>query len=94
MCVLQIMLDYAKNVYRVYKERPKFVFGFHGEISHDDYNLVEAADQDLLEWLQWFNTSGQLNNTLLIIMSDHGHRSVTSVIDRLSGVVSVVNMNN
>lgn len=68
------MMEYAKNVFRVYKERPKFVFGFHGEISHDNYNLVGAADQDLLEWLQWFNTSGHLNNTLLIIMSDHGHR--------------------
>lgn len=68
------MLEYAKNVFVTYKDRPKFVFGFHGEISHDNYNLVGAADEDLLEWLQWLHTSGHLNNTLLLVMSDHGHR--------------------
>ncbi|XP_054271598.1 uncharacterized protein LOC128993578 [Macrosteles quadrilineatus] len=70
----KIMMEYAKNMFVVYKDRPKFVFGFHGEISHDNYNLVGAADEDLLEWLQWFNNNGHLNNTMLIVMSDHGHR--------------------
>lgn len=70
----KIMLDYAKHMYRVYSERPKFIFGFHGEISHDSYNLVGAADDDLMEWLDWFKTEGHLNNTLLVLMSDHGHR--------------------
>lgn len=70
----QIMLDYAKHVFRVYKDRPKFVFGFHGEISHDSYNLVGAADDDFKEWLSWLKNEGHLNNTLLILMSDHGHR--------------------
>lgn len=70
----KIMLDYARHVYTVYKDRPKFVFGFHGEISHDSYNLVGAADDDLSQWLEWFQVNGHLNNTLLIIMSDHGHR--------------------
>lgn len=68
------MLDYAKNMYTVYKDRPKFVFGFHGELSHDHYNLIGAADNDFLDWIQWFHLNGHLNNTLLIIMSDHGHR--------------------
>lgn len=68
------MLDYAKHIYRVYTNQPKFIFGFHGEISHDSYNLVGAADNDLREWLEWFKLNGHLNNTLLIIMSDHGHR--------------------
>uniref|UniRef100_A0A0K8SW36 Uncharacterized protein n=1 Tax=Lygus hesperus TaxID=30085 RepID=A0A0K8SW36_LYGHE len=54
----KVMLDYMKHIFRVYKDRPKFVFGFHGEISHDDYNLVGAADDDLREWLEWFKTSG------------------------------------
>uniref|UniRef100_A0A1B6DNU0 Sulfatase N-terminal domain-containing protein n=2 Tax=Clastoptera arizonana TaxID=38151 RepID=A0A1B6DNU0_9HEMI len=70
----KIMMDYAKNIFTVYKEKPKFIFGFHGELSHDHYNLIGAADNDLLEWLQWFHLNGHLNNTLLIIMSDHGHR--------------------
>lgn len=70
------MLDYAKHMFRVYRERPKFIFGFHGEISHDSYNLVGAADDDLKEWLEWFKSEGHLNNTVLILMSDHGHRFV------------------
>ncbi|KAK9504055.1 hypothetical protein O3M35_010490 [Rhynocoris fuscipes] len=70
----KIMLEYAKHIYRVYPNRPKFIFGFHGEISHDSYNLVGAADNDLRDWLEWFKLNGHLNNTLLIIMSDHGHR--------------------
>lgn len=70
----KIMLDQMKHMYRVYKDRPKFMFGFHGELSHDSYNLIGAADNDLKEWLEWFKSEGHLNNTLLILMSDHGHR--------------------
>ncbi|XP_014245819.1 uncharacterized protein LOC106664528 isoform X2 [Cimex lectularius] len=70
----KVMLDYLKHIYRVYKDRPKFLFGFHGEISHDSYNLVGAADGDLKEWMEWLKNNGHLNNTLLVIMSDHGHR--------------------
>ncbi|CAA9996976.1 unnamed protein product [Nesidiocoris tenuis] len=69
-----VMLDYIRHLYRVYKDRPKFLFGFHGEISHDSYNLVGAADDDLRRWLEWLKTSDHLNNTILILMSDHGHR--------------------
>ncbi|KAJ9573504.1 hypothetical protein L9F63_009068, partial [Diploptera punctata] len=58
----------------VYKEKPKFMFSFHGELSHDSHNLVASADVDMLEWLQTMNDEGFFNNTLLIIMSDHGPR--------------------
>lgn len=60
--------------FTVYKTKPKFLFGFHGELSHDDYNLVGVADDDLLELLKELNESKALNNTILIIMADHGHR--------------------
>lgn len=58
----------------VYKTKPKFLFGFHGELSHDDYNLIGAADDDLLEFLKDLKDSEALRNTILIIMADHGHR--------------------
>lgn len=70
----KIMLDYARHIFTVYPNKPKFVFGFHGELSHDSYNLIGAADDDLTEWIQWFEDKGYLNNTVLILMSDHGHR--------------------
>lgn len=70
------MMNYARSLMDVYKERPKFIFGFHGEVSHDDYNLVGGADDDFSNWLTGLYNSGHLNNTILIIMSDHGHRSL------------------
>lgn len=59
---------------KAYVQRPHFVFSFHGELSHDSINLVGAADSDLYEWLKRLQVDGVLNNTLLIMMSDHGNR--------------------
>ncbi|XP_050419630.1 uncharacterized protein LOC126832759 isoform X2 [Adelges cooleyi] len=70
----QIMLNYVKDMFRVYEDKPKFMFAFHGELSHDYANKVGVAEQDLIEWLQWFQKSGYLNNTMLVFMSDHGQR--------------------
>lgn len=69
-----VMLNYIKTIFDTYKDEPKFVFGFHGELSHDSYNDIGAADQDLYLWVKQLQDSGHLNNTVLILMSDHGHR--------------------
>lgn len=68
------MLDWLTHFYDVYNDVPKFAFGFHGELSHDDYNLVGYADAELENFLKDLQESGILNNTLLIMLSDHGHR--------------------
>lgn len=52
---------------------PKFIFSFHGELSHDSINLVEVADEDLLQLLMELKEN-LLQNTILIVMSDHGNR--------------------
>ncbi|GIX73717.1 uncharacterized protein CEXT_20841 [Caerostris extrusa] len=70
----KVMLDWLRHFYDVYSDVPKFAFGFHGELSHDDYNLVGYADSDLERFLKALKESGILNNTLLIMLSDHGHR--------------------
>ncbi|KAL1490473.1 hypothetical protein ABEB36_013161 [Hypothenemus hampei] len=70
----KVMLNTILDFFLVYRTKPKFLFGFHGELSHDDYNLIGAADDDTLNLLEELNTSGSLNNTILIIMADHGHR--------------------
>nr|XP_022914226.1 uncharacterized protein LOC111424779 isoform X1 [Onthophagus taurus] len=70
----KVMLNHIKNFFSVYKEKPKFLFGFHGELSHDDYNLVGIADEDIVDFFRDLNESGALNNTILIVMADHGHR--------------------
>ncbi|GJQ86031.1 hypothetical protein Trydic_g14975, partial [Trypoxylus dichotomus] len=70
----KVMLDYIEQFFAVYKSKPKFLFGFHGELSHDDYNLIGAADNDLLDFLKNLEKSGILDNTVLILMADHGPR--------------------
>ena len=57
-----------------YRDEPKFAFVFHAELSHDDYNLVNVADNDILKMLTQLQNTGHLHNTLLMVMSDHGHR--------------------
>ncbi|GFT83877.1 uncharacterized protein NPIL_74251 [Nephila pilipes] len=69
-----VMLDWLRQFYEVYSDVPKFAFGFHGELSHDDYNMVGYADSDLEKFLKGLHDDGILNNTLLIMLSDHGHR--------------------
>lgn len=69
-----VMMNQIKNFFSVYKYKPKFIFGFHGELSHDSYNLIGAADDDLLQFLKDLNANRMLENTLLILMADHGHR--------------------
>lgn len=68
------MMNYITNIFDTYRDNPKFVFGFHGELSHDSYNDIGAADDDLNDWIKELQDHGHLNNTLLILMSDHGHR--------------------
>lgn len=73
-CFFKIVMNYVHDFFKVYREKPKFMFSFHTELSHDSHNLVGAVDTDMVEWLQAMNEEGHLNNTLLIIMSDHGPR--------------------
>lgn len=69
-----VMLNYIKEIFNVYKHQPKFLFGFHGELSHDSYNDIGVLDEDLQNWIRDLHEFGHLNNTILILMSDHGHR--------------------
>ncbi|XP_077294552.1 uncharacterized protein LOC143917050 isoform X2 [Arctopsyche grandis] len=80
----KLMLNYTRQFMESYADSPRFVFAFHGELSHDDYNLVQAADDDLLEWMRGLKKSGLLDNTIFIMMSDHGHR-FASVRNTLQG---------
>lgn len=52
----------------------KFTFLYHSEYSHDDINAIEIADDDMVEHLKFFETNGHLNDTIIIVMSDHGPR--------------------
>lgn len=71
----QVMLEYTKDfVFKYNNTNPSFIFSFHAELSHDSINLIGVADDDVTKWLSSLKTEGLLNNTILIMMSDHGNR--------------------
>ncbi|XP_055903067.1 uncharacterized protein LOC129939183 [Eupeodes corollae] len=69
-----VMLDYTRNFMAKYSDNPRFVFSFHGELSHDSINIIGSADDDLVEWLTNLKAKRLLDDTILIVMSDHGNR--------------------
>ncbi|KAI0209842.1 hypothetical protein LSAT2_005436 [Lamellibrachia satsuma] len=68
------MLNWVREFFDMYPDKPKFSFLFHSEYTHGDYNKLQWADEDLLAFLKHMKSSGHLENTLLILMADHGAR--------------------
>ncbi|XP_049699680.2 uncharacterized protein LOC110375418 [Helicoverpa armigera] len=52
----------------------KFCFTFISDISHDDFNLISTADEAVLAFLETLNGRKVFEDTLVIVMADHGHR--------------------
>lgn len=71
---MQVMLQYSENLMSVYHDKPYFMLSFLAQLSHDNINLVGTMDDDLYNWLLRVHEKGFLNNTLLIVFSDHGPR--------------------
>ncbi|GFO49947.1 hypothetical protein PoB_007645200 [Plakobranchus ocellatus] len=63
-----------RDLYHMYGTRRMFMFGFHSECSHNDNNGLKMVDIDFVQFLQNLSSSGYLNNTILILMADHGSR--------------------
>ncbi|XP_052747950.1 uncharacterized protein LOC113514803 isoform X2 [Galleria mellonella] len=52
----------------------RFCFTFIADITHDDFNMIETADQDFVDFMRVFRDEGRLKDTLLVVMGDHGPR--------------------
>lgn len=57
-----------------YGEFPKFALGFTGDLTHADNNPGQYIDSDLVELLRFLKDNGHLDNTMLVVMGDHGAR--------------------
>uniref|UniRef100_A0A1I8BSW1 DUF229 domain-containing protein n=1 Tax=Meloidogyne hapla TaxID=6305 RepID=A0A1I8BSW1_MELHA len=53
---------------------PRFSLMHHSFLSHDDINKVQQADEDLFDHLQKMFKMGALDDSLFIVMADHGNR--------------------
>ncbi|MCL4129800.1 UNVERIFIED_CONTAM: hypothetical protein GTU68_007422, partial [Idotea baltica] len=70
----KVFLKYLTDFFDVYETKPKFAFAFHSELSHNDQNLISIADDDILDTLKYLQKRGHLNQTVLVLFSDHGNR--------------------
>ncbi|RXG74047.1 hypothetical protein Avbf_00684 [Armadillidium vulgare] len=70
----KVFLKYITDFFNVYNEKPKFGFAMHAELSHNDNNLIGIADRDIKASLEELRKKGHLNETILIVFSDHGNR--------------------
>ena len=71
----EIGLEYIMNFYDIYRKVLKFSFTAFSAISHNSMNSVQAGDNDLFDFLQEFKRKGHMDDTILIIFSDHGLRA-------------------
>lgn len=70
----KIFMNWINELWRVYNDKPKFSFLFHSAFSHDYVKQLNVADDDVLEWLKYLESSEALKDTFLILMADHGPR--------------------
>ncbi|XP_069105006.1 uncharacterized protein [Argopecten irradians] len=70
----KVMFDWVRDSFMQYQQKLKFIFAFHSEYSHGNPNNLQWADGDFLNLLTFLNDHQYLNNTILILMSDHGSR--------------------
>lgn len=63
----QYTFEYLEDFFSKYKSTPKFAFGFLSE-----FNQSHLVDEDLMGFLQRLKKAGHLENTLLVVLGDHG----------------------
>ncbi|CAD5118659.1 unnamed protein product [Dimorphilus gyrociliatus] len=70
----KVFMNWINELWRVYKDKPKFSFLFHSAYSHDYVKKLSIADDDVLEWIKSLQSSTALKDSFLIFMADHGPR--------------------
>jgi hypothetical protein len=65
-------LDMVEQFWKTYKSDPKFYFSSLSVDAHDRVSHVVYLDQSLNKTLTRMKNNGDLDNTLLFVMADHG----------------------
>ncbi|XP_048585683.1 uncharacterized protein LOC5510781 isoform X2 [Nematostella vectensis] len=69
-----IQLEYLRSFMRAYPGRRKFGFTFLSDLCHQTLNHVSTADKGVADFLRSLKRDGLLENTMFIVMGDHGPR--------------------
>ncbi|CAD5122430.1 unnamed protein product [Dimorphilus gyrociliatus] len=71
---LEILQNYIEEYWDTYNKNPKMALVNYEEMSHDNFGDISGADKAQAEWLHRMTKSKRLENTIFILMSDHGAR--------------------
>lgn len=73
----QVLMSYLESFAgkMEFEKSPYFGFAMSDTATHDYVNGGQYIQNDLLAMLQLFEGKGYLNNTVFILLSDHGHRT-------------------
>ena len=69
-----LQLKYLRSFITAYPNTPKFGFTFLGSLCHQSFNMVSAGAKDVYEFLKSLKDDNLLNNTMLVVLGDHGAR--------------------
>jgi len=73
----EYQIEYVKQFWEAYPENRKF-FRTHFSEAHEILGeLVLHIDDDIHDMLEYFYQKGYLDDTMIIVLSDHGAHSVT-----------------
>ena len=67
--------DYLRDYFNELRDYNKFAIVVNNLI-HDELNRLEVADNDTLNFLKMVEKSEHVNNTIIMIIGDHGIRAV------------------
>ncbi|XP_035826446.1 uncharacterized protein LOC101850422 [Aplysia californica] len=70
----KVWLNWFRDIFLMYRQQRKFLFHFITDMSHDDNNLMTQMDDDIRDVVKFLHDGGYLNQTVLILMGDHGAR--------------------
>ncbi|KOB72244.1 Uncharacterized protein OBRU01_12570, partial [Operophtera brumata] len=68
----KMMMNITEQLFKL--DGKLFAFTFISDITHNNFNLIAVADGDTRSFLEALRASGRMDNTLLIVMGDHGPR--------------------
>lgn len=71
---VKLQLDYLKSFMKSYPRQRKFGLTFLCDLCHRTLTLVSGADLEIFTFLKSLKTENMLNESMLVVMSDHGAR--------------------
>ncbi|XP_075987652.1 uncharacterized protein LOC142984134 isoform X2 [Anticarsia gemmatalis] len=68
----QMMMNITDQFLRL--DGKKYIFTFIADITHDDFNKIATADEDMVQFLATLVQRNVLEDTIVMVMGDHGPR--------------------